>query len=101
MSKFPLITLDAKHVAPLDGKQVWMLEDYLAMTLKHPQNGEALRMNCASILRLLGVSFQGSGDKLLKRTASWLRANGYRAAARGKCFAVALAHPQACPHHVV
>jgi hypothetical protein len=101
MSNPIVIAIAAKHVAPHDGKQVWTLEEYLATTLKHPQSGEALRINCASILRLLGIPFQGSGDKLLKRTASWLRANGYRAAARGKCFAVVLVHPQLCPHHVV
>jgi hypothetical protein len=95
------IRLDSTPIVAADGKLIVTLEQYLSERLKHPLGPDTLRMNCASILRLLGIPFNGAGDKLLKRTATWLRANGYRAAARGKCFAVAVVHPQVCPHHVV
>lgn len=94
------IALDAKPTAS-DGKQVWTLEDYLGTRLKHPTGADTMRMNCASILRMLNIPFNGAGDKLLKRAAIWLRANGYRAVQRGKTFAVALVHAQVCPHHIV
>jgi hypothetical protein len=95
------LSLLAPRVAP-DGKAIVSLEDYLGMQLKHPTTQqETLRLNCAGILRLLGVMTMNSNDGLLKRTAKWLRVNGYRSASRGKMFKVALVHPSSCPYHVV
>lgn len=95
------LLLASRHNAP-DGKQILPLENYLAMHLKHPTTPQdTLRMNCAGILTLLGVPTMNSNDGFLKRTAKWLRANGYRSASRGKMFKVGLVHPPTRPHYIV
>jgi hypothetical protein len=92
------INLTDKRIAP-DGKEIVSLENYLSMKLRHPVTwDETLRLNCASILRLLGVSPSGAIE--VKRTAAWLRA-GYRASGREKIWKVMLVDAQLAPYHVV
>lgn len=83
-----------------DGKPVLSPEEYLAMSLRKPLNTQdTLRMNCTSILKLLGVFPAGNAEA--KRTAAWLRANNYRAGQRGKIWKVALLHAQSRQYVIV
>jgi hypothetical protein len=80
-----------------DGKQTMTLEVYLALCVERPQSTqETLRMNTATLLRLLGVVPTGKHET--KRAAAWLRANAFRAGQRGKIWKVKLVHAHACQY---
>jgi len=86
-------TLDELNRFTADGKEVISLEDFLAIHLKRPiSTQETLRLNCSSILRLLGVVPAGNSEA--KRAGTWLRANNFYASQRGKVWKVALVHAQ-------
>lgn len=91
--------LDRKLIAS-DGKEVITVEEFLSMNLKQPRyETETLRLNATNVLKVLGV--ENVGQPEAKQTASWLRANGFRAVHDGKVFKVALVYPQAQPYRII
>jgi hypothetical protein len=93
------LTIDAPLTTP-DGKEVITLEEYLGKYLKHPDyESQALRLNSTSILKVLGIL--AIGVSLTRRTAVWLRANGYTATHNGQVFKVSMRCPPIKSYHVV
>jgi len=92
------LSLDAPHI--VEEKQVITLEDFLGKFLKPPDyETQALRINATSILKMLGIVTVGVS--MTRRTAKWLRANGYTATHEGLIFKVAMAHPPIKQYFVV
>lgn len=76
---------------PLDdiesNKNIIQLEDLLAQCLAHPQNNEeTVCVSASGILKLLKV--RPVSRKETFRAARWLRANGFRILAKGKCWKI-------------